>query len=39
MIMDALGGIPLGRTSKPEEAANLIAFLDAVSGGRFSTNS
>jgi NAD(P)-dependent dehydrogenase (short-subunit alcohol dehydrogenase family) len=27
MIMDSLGGIPLGRPSKPEEIANLIAFL------------
>jgi NAD(P)-dependent dehydrogenase (short-subunit alcohol dehydrogenase family) len=27
MIMDALGGIPIGRPSKPEEVANLIAFL------------
>ena len=27
MIMDALGGIPIGRPTKPEEVANLIAFL------------
>lgn len=27
MIMDALGGIPIGRPSKPEEVASLIAFL------------
>lgn len=27
MIMEALGGIPLGRPSKPAEIANLIAFL------------
>lgn len=27
IIMDALGGIPIGRPSKPEEIANLIAFL------------
>ncbi|QDL92688.1 SDR family oxidoreductase [Paroceanicella profunda] len=27
IIMDALGGIPLGRPSTPEEVANLIAFL------------
>jgi NAD(P)-dependent dehydrogenase (short-subunit alcohol dehydrogenase family) len=27
MIMASLGGIPIGRPSKPEEVANLIAFL------------
>lgn len=27
IIMNSLGGIPLGRPSKPEEVANLIAFL------------
>src|SRR3712207_5928757 len=27
MIMDALGGIPIGRPSMPEEVASLIAFL------------
>lgn len=27
LIMDSLGGIPLGRPSTPEEIANLIAFL------------
>ena len=27
IIMDSLGGIPIGRPSKPEEVANLIAFL------------
>lgn len=27
MIMDSLGGIPIGRPSKPEEVAGLIAFL------------
>lgn len=26
-LMDALGGIPLGRTGKPEEIAELVAFL------------
>lgn len=27
MIMDALGGIPMGRPSKPNEVASLVAFL------------
>ncbi len=27
IIMEALGGIPIGRPSKPEDVANLIAFL------------
>ncbi len=27
LIMDALGGIPIGRPTKPAEIANLIAFL------------
>jgi NAD(P)-dependent dehydrogenase (short-subunit alcohol dehydrogenase family) len=27
IIMDSIGGIPIGRPSRPEEVANLIAFL------------
>lgn len=27
IIMDSLGGIPIGRPSKPTEIANLLAFL------------
>lgn len=27
LIMESLGGIPIGRPSKPVEVANLIAFL------------
>ena len=27
MIMESLGGVPIGRPSKPEEIANLIAFI------------
>jgi NAD(P)-dependent dehydrogenase (short-subunit alcohol dehydrogenase family) len=26
-IMDMLGGIPIGRTGRPEEVAELVAFL------------
>lgn len=33
IIMDALGGIPLGRPSTPEEVANLIAFLASSRAG------
>jgi NAD(P)-dependent dehydrogenase (short-subunit alcohol dehydrogenase family) len=32
-IMDMIGGIPLGRTGKPEEVAELVAFLAARQGG------
>lgn len=33
IIMNSLGGIPLGRPSKPEEVANLIAFLASDRAG------
>ena len=33
IIMDSLGGIPIGRPSKPEEVANLIAFLASDRAG------
>lgn len=33
MIMDSLGGVPIGRPSKPEEVANLIAFLASDRAG------
>tara|TARA_R110000868_G_scaffold359524_1_gene621417 strand:- start:83 stop:901 length:819 start_codon:yes stop_codon:yes gene_type:complete len=33
MIRDSLGGIPIGRPSKPEEVANLIAFLASDRAG------
>lgn len=36
MIMDSLGGIPIGRPSKPEEVANLIAFLASDRAGTIS---
>ena len=33
MIMDSLGGVPIGRPSKPEEIANLIAFIASDCAG------
>lgn len=33
IVMDALGGIPLGRPTTPEEVANLIAFLASDRAG------
>ncbi len=33
MIMDALGGIPLGRPATPEEVANLVAFVASDRAG------
>jgi NAD(P)-dependent dehydrogenase (short-subunit alcohol dehydrogenase family) len=32
-VMDALGGIPIGRRAKPEEVAELIAFLSSDKSG------
>ena len=32
-VMDALGGIPIGRPAKPEEVAELIAFLSSEKSG------
>ena len=39
-IMDSLGGIPLGRPNKPEEVAELVAFLasdraSAITGSEY----
>lgn len=36
MVMDALGGIPLGRPAKPSEVADLIAFLVSPRGASIS---
>ncbi|PHR19154.1 MAG: short-chain dehydrogenase [Sphingopyxis sp.] len=33
MIMDSLGGVPIGRPSKPEEIASLVAFLASDCAG------
>ncbi|MCZ4257018.1 SDR family oxidoreductase [Sulfitobacter sp. G21635-S1] len=33
IIMDSLGGVPIGRPSKPEEIANLIAFIASDRAG------
>ncbi|MFT5330611.1 MAG: NAD(P)-dependent dehydrogenase (short-subunit alcohol dehydrogenase family) [Parasphingorhabdus sp.] len=33
MIMDSLGGVPIGRPSKPEEIASLVAFLASNRAG------
>jgi NAD(P)-dependent dehydrogenase (short-subunit alcohol dehydrogenase family) len=33
MIMDSLGGIPIGRPSTPQEVASLIAFLASDRAG------
>ncbi|WP_420029947.1 SDR family oxidoreductase [Rhodovulum sulfidophilum] len=33
MIMDSLGGVPIGRPSTPDEIANLVAFLASDRAG------
>ena len=38
IIMQALGGIPLGRPAKPEEVADLIAFLRTLNDSAFVFN-